>query len=232
MLRKIIFVLTACFILLSAGCAKDNNISVTKTPIHATLGTEANATPTPTPSPTPSPTEKPVYPTVEPGTGKYHGGIKSDAPYKYEAFDVTTHDSEAIQIFEGDSVALQFFATTTFNEVAFICPNMGDAIGNLTLRLYAWAGTYDATVAQAPLHEDTFVDYIDNSWLVLKFSPLPDGEYLLVAEDPVQNVGVWKTNPGWDAVRTWVNGEPIDGVIKNYIQYTNTPNNLFYKISE
>lgn len=229
-MKSKLLILCLCLILLLTSCkTPPEKPEATKTPIVAET---PEATPTPDITSTPEPTEEPVYPTVEPGTGKYHGGIVSDEPYKYEAFDVTTHDSVAIHIKPGDSAALQFFATTSFDEVGFICPSMSDNIGSLTLKLYAWMGTYANTVKQDPLYEQKFVDFPDNSWLVLNFEPLPDGEYLLVAEDPEQDVGVWKTNPGWDAVRTWVNGEPVEGVIKNYIKYTKTPKNLYYQITD
>lgn len=224
-----LLILFVGLVFLLTGCKAPEKPEATKTPIVAET---PDATSTPEKTPTPEPTEEPVYPTVEPGTGKYHGGIVSEDPYKYEAFDVTTHGSTAIHIRPGDSAALQFFATTSFDESGFICPSMSDNIGSLTLKLYAWMGTYAKTVEQEPLHEKTFVDFSDNSWLVLQFDPLPDGEYLLVAEDPEQDVGVWKTIPDWDAVRTWINGVPVEGVIKNYIRYTNTPKNLYYQITD
>ncbi len=229
MFRKILLVLALSLLVFAVGCAEEDKPETTKTPIVA-------FTPKPTEevkqTDTPAPTEVPVYTTVEPGTGKYHGGIKSENPYIYEAFDIITQDSGAIQLMSSDSAAIQFFATTTFDMVGFICPSMGDNIGNLTLKIYSWQGTYELTVKKEPLHTKEFVDYADNQWLDMEFEALPDGEYVLVAEDSVQNVGVWKTNEDWEGVRTYVNGEVILGAIKNHIRYTNTPTNLTYKLSD
>lgn len=230
MIRKLMFFLAVLVMIFAVSCTTDEDAPKgTNTPIVA-------STPEPTEEPvvtdTPEPTEIPVYPTIEPGTGNYHGGIESDDPYNYEAFDVTTHDSSSVQLAESDSVAIQFFATTTFDSVGFICPSMGDNIGNLTLKLYSWQGTYALTVAKEPLHQEEFADFDDNQWLKLEYEALPDGEYVLVAEDSVQDVGVWKTDEDWDGIRSFVNGVEVQGAIKNFIHYTNTPTNLFYELSD
>lgn len=113
-----LLILFVGLVFLLTGCKAPEKPEATKTPIVAET---PDATSTPEKTPTPEPTEEPVYPTVEPGTGKYHGGIVSEDPYKYEAFDVTTHDSTAIHIRPGDSAALQFFATPpSMNQALFV----------------------------------------------------------------------------------------------------------------
>ena len=229
--KRMILILCLVFVLIflvACGQGKEKE-EEKKTPV---IVSTPEATEVKTKEPTPEPTDVPVFTTVEPGTGLYHGGIISDDPYTYEAFDVTTHDSSAVTLVDTDTAAMQFFATTTFNEVAFICPSMGNNIGNLTLSLYAWQGSYELTVVSTPIASKEFVDYNDNSWLPLTFEAQVDGEYLLVASDPVENVGVWKTDDDFEGIRSYVNGVEVQGAIKNRIKYTNKPTNLFYKLSD
>ena len=52
----------------------------------------------------------------------------------------------------------------------------------ITFSVYKWEGTYDDTVAKAPVAEDSFT-MIDNVYQGITFEELPKGDYLFLAHD-------------------------------------------------
>lgn len=123
-------------------------------------------------------------------------------------------------------LSCRFGATAPFDRVVLSCPSWSDNVGTLTFRFYAWQGTHDATVAQAPLAEKTFVDYNDNSELGLEVD-CEAGEYLIELIDGDGGVGVWAFTD--TATGTWLyqNGVEMEGVFSMTIHYTETPEETF-----
>lgn len=170
--------------------------------------------------------------TVQPGKGTYSGGILSADPISAKIYNESVANG-IIQL--NTELSLQFFATSTFSEIALACPSFNDNLGTMTFSLYAWQGTYDKTLASKVIKTDTFVDYADNSMLKLTFTEaLPDGEYLLVltTETSDQGVGVWTKTAANEAQRVYVEGEVVEDVhLHLSIAYTNTPNKLYGPLS-
>lgn len=174
-------------------------------------------------------------PTIKPGTGAYSGGI-ADANTPIQA--ALCSEGFADQAPEAcvDTMAVQFFATTTFNSVEVVCPTWTQQTGHsITLKLFAWAGSYDATLLGNPIKESTFSDYKDGSNVKLEFSNQVDGEYLLELSNPdaKPGVGVWYKPNKFEGQRSYKSNEIWEDVaIRFYINYTQTPVKLYGPLSD
>ena len=85
----------------------------------------------PTAEPTEEPTPEPV-PTVEPGKETYAEGIKD--PDKGIRYTFRPSKGRADHIMINESLATQFFATTTFNKIELEC-QLHDNIGTIVMEL-------------------------------------------------------------------------------------------------
>ncbi len=114
-------------------------------------------------------------------------------------------NEEAVKLYEfpGDqnpvqlkdkNIAQYLMVDAPFSEIHLNCPSWSNNIGSMTLKLYVWQGDYDSTVKSEVIATETYVDYNDNAWLVLKANggAFAEGEYLWELSDPVENVGIWK----------------------------------------
>ena len=70
------------------------------------------------------------------------------------------------------NVGLKFTATAPFTAVTALCPSWGNAIGNLTFKLYKWNINYNTSVSGTPIAENTFVNFADGANLKLSFPRL------------------------------------------------------------
>ena len=87
------------------------------------------------------------------------------------------------------------------NQIAFLCPSWGDNKGTLTISIYKWDGDYNSSIAAMPIITNTFVDYEDNSTLILDLTDssgkgLVEGEYVWRIHDGADagdgtGVGIW-----------------------------------------
>lgn len=230
----IVFILSGC----SSGDGDKNGAKSTPTPA---IRTEApNITERPTQEPTAEPTQKPTpepVPTVEPGKETYAEGIKD--PEKGIRYSFRPQKGTPTHIMIQQSLATQFFATTTFNKIEVECPSYNDNLGTIVMELYKWMGSYELTLdkeSNPPVATKEFVDYTDNALLAIDFEePLVDGEYLLylTTPDPSEQVGVWATQDAEDLVtRTYRDDIEFEGIgFGPIVYYTKTPNKLFGPIS-
>ena len=239
---KIIALILACMlILLSAACGKNENDTA---PSAAPTATEsANSTQAPTFAPTQTPeaenTSAPeAKPTIKPGQLTYAGGILSEEAPKDPIMVCDTNATpNHLQIVE--DLAIQFFPTTSFKEVAICCPSYNDNVGTLTFALYAWMGSYESTLAGKAIKTETFENYNDNALLGLKFDEaLPDGEYILYLTTPKASdgVGTWGKVGNFEGQKVYVDGgnaldENSSFHVELRVTYVNTPNNLYGKLS-
>ncbi|MBE7058953.1 MAG: hypothetical protein E7387_07670 [Ruminococcaceae bacterium] len=234
------FVLVCMLLLLSVACGdneKDTAPSAVPTAAESAVPTEVpTSEPTQTPADnTPTPEAKP---TVKPGQLTYAGGILSEeAPQEPIMLCDTTATPNHLQIVE--DLAIQFFPSTSFTEVAICCPSYNDNVGTLTFALYAWMGSYESTLAGEAIKTQTFENYNDNALLGLKFEEaLPDGEYILLLTTPKASdgVGTWGKIGNFEGQKVYVDGgETLDENSSFHVElrvtYINTPNNLYGKLS-
>ena len=120
---------------------------------------------------------------------------------------------------EGSSIGVHFKIEEGFLEdFSVACPSWSNDIGSLTMRVYKWDSDYSTTVAGEPVAEETFVDYVDNDWIIMYFNDDgaigPEaGEYLVTLGDGVDEsgsgVGLWTYGPAEDPaiLSYWANGE-------------------------
>ena len=113
-------------------------------------------------------------------------GIVTAAAAEYEFQVLPTNTGVmAMTMDQNDSIGQRFKVTTSFTAIA---PQLADwgTPGKETLKvaLYAWAGSFDKTVAGEPIASKT-VDVQDNQlhWLELD-ATAPAGEYLLLGSEP------------------------------------------------
>lgn len=229
MKKCIILVLSLVCTLLLFSCKNTDSTDPTAKPDPTATTAEATPTAEPTAAPTPSPTKEPAA-TVEPGKETYAGSVD---PSKGLGVNLSPTTGTIKDEMLTDSLATQFFATTTFNKLDVNCVSYGNNIGRLTFTLYRWMGSYYATLESEPVATKEYVDFNDNS--VLSFplqEALPDGEYLIVltSENPDEGVGVY-TNEDTDAsdlkTRFYKNDEVVEGSgMYMAIHYTKTPTNV------
>lgn len=242
---RILLISICCLsIFVFAACAKtdDNEAQKSAAPTAAfsnepTATLEATATPNGTS--TLEPTEKPEpKPTVTPGQLTYAGGIASEEPPKEQIMICDLNGTPThFQIFE--DMAIQFFPTTAFTEVSVCCPSYSDNNGTLTFALYAWMGSYEATVSGKAIQTKTFENYADNALLTLTFEEaLPDGEYLLVMSTTTGSAGVgaWCKAGSFEGQKVYFDGgipitEQTELHVELRVSYVNTPNNMYGKLS-
>ncbi len=76
------------------------------------------------------------------------------------------------------------------DSVTVLSPGYSDAIGYLTIRVYNWAGSYQATLDSDIIAEKKFENYADNSFLNVDI-PNPTSGDILIHVCNGSSVGVW-----------------------------------------
>ncbi|MDD4772485.1 MAG: hypothetical protein PHZ09_02635 [Eubacteriales bacterium] len=202
--RSFLLTLTLIFVLtvFLTACQKESDLESADT----TAGENAETTVAPAEE-----TEEPEPETEAPPRDKY----------KYIDFyedDGGGHNPYSLMA-EGSSIGVHFKVEEGFLEDFSInCPSWSNDIGSLTMRVYKWDTDYASTVAASPVAEETFVDYVDNDWLIMYFDDdgakgLEAGEYLVTLGDGVDEsgsgVGLWTYGPIDDPaiVNYYANGE-------------------------
>lgn len=234
--------------LLFAGCGvPDHNGKTDITPGKGTASPAATVTvlPTenaaatdvpPTEVPTEKPTEKPALPTIEPGTGQYAEGIADpDSAAKVYFCENGISGQNQKAEYNTGSMCIQFFPTTTFDAIGVHCPTWTAKSGYyVTFYLYAWAGSYEATIQSDTIAEGEFSDWLDGEEVTLRFDePLPDGEYLLEMVCGGITTGVWYQPQEHVGQRAYRDDEIwYDASIRFCVYYTQTPNQPFGPLSD
>jgi len=118
------------------------------------------------------------------------------------------------------SVGMKFTATAPFTAVTAVCPSWGNAIGNLTFKLYKWNNSYDQSVIGTPIAQNTFVNFADGQDLKLVCPTQNAGDYVWQLSDGTETVGVWKwsTTTSTTAI-SFVNGVLVSGNYRSNIEY-------------
>lgn len=95
-------------------------------------------------------------------------------------------------------IGQRFTATQPFDGVEVNTPAWStNGVKGYTLRLYNWADTYEATVAQTPLATNVYTGIFDNFWYpVVSATTLPPGVYFWEMSEPTStsenfDVGMW-----------------------------------------
>lgn len=235
MKKYLVLSIIMIFALVFVSCSGngDDEPMETATPV---VTDTPESTDTPVPTDTPEPTAEPTpMPTTEPGTGEHAGEIISDEPITVDFYPNQWHDQDAVAI--TGSLAIQFFATTSFDKVGVIMPTWGATSGHAaTISLYAWQGSYDRTMLSDPITFEEFSDWEDGADVALEFDePLVDGEYLIeIYNEETPNVGVWyKIEEIVDYVRVYMDDEVWeDGPVRMFVNYTKTPTDVHGPIQE
>lgn len=129
--------------------------------------------------------------------------------------------------YPGDTSGMKFSAGSAFAGIRVRCPSWGNAIGDLTLSLYAWDNnSYASSVAQPPLASQTFVNFNDNAWLTLEFSLRTAGDYVWELSDARSEVGVWKYPEETAEITSYFNREAVSGDYQTQIKIGGSYSNL------
>ena len=237
MRKFLIIILSIGILLTTVSCNnKENSVGtpvITEKPTITPDNTEDN-TPKKTPEPTPDNTKEPLV-TVEPGTGKYSGGILDENKGTEAMLWQPNYGSEGQKPLENkEGIDIQFFATTTFNSIGVHCPTYEKTEGHIvTFMLFAWAGSYEATQLTEPIATSTFKDWKDGVRLGLDFDPLPDGEYLLSLIPDGELSAAWYYPEAHEGQRVYKAAEVVENAAVRFgIRYTKTPKNLYGPLSD
>ncbi|MBR5123686.1 MAG: hypothetical protein IKU90_01020, partial [Clostridia bacterium] len=96
----------------------------------------------------------------------------------------------------GQSLSYRAKLEYSFNSFGFSMPTWEKKDSKATLYLYAWKGTYEATVASEPIAKQVFDPLVDGHTNWVTFDPQPAGEYLFHIDNASYDAGVWgNTSP-------------------------------------
>lgn len=130
---------------------------------------------------------------------------------------------------EDDTVGIHFSIGGDAVFVGVGCPSWVDDYGTLTFKLYNFNKDYKTSISQNPIIENTFTDFIDNSYLGFEFTkanPLLAGEYVLEISDAKDEigfgVGIW-TNQKYPGQNFFEDGVYNDSLsARMYIEFKDT----------
>ncbi len=92
--------------------------------------------------------------------------------------------AESIPLQIASSYAIQFSTGMPFDKISIKCPSWSDNVGSLRWSLYAWQGSYLASIKGEVLATVDFVDFYDSHDLYFTFeNDITAGEYLLLIEN-------------------------------------------------
>lgn len=122
-----------------------------------------------------------------------------------EEFFTAEGGNSPITLNGGQRCGQRFTATLPFEGVDVNGPTWNvDGEKGMTIRLWEWVGSYEATVAQEPIAVSVLENLNDNDWFPC-YAPreLPPGQYFWEASDPTNSnpaaenpfqIGVWQHN--------------------------------------
>lgn len=141
-----------------------------------------------------------------------------------EEFFTAQGGNSPITLNGGQKCGQRFTATQPFEGIEVNGPTWSvSGEKGMTIRLYEWAGSYDATVAQAPIKVSILVDLADGGWFpAYAGSELPAGNYFWEASEPTNSnpeavdpfqIGCWLWNESrYEGGEAYFNGKPYDNV--------------------
>ena len=143
----------------------------------------------------------------------------SAAPKKEHSIQNGTGKREPIRIGEGFSYRAKL--EYAFNSFGFCMPTWEKKDSKSTLYLYAWKGTYEATLAAEPIAKQVFDPMVDGHTNWVTFDPQPAGEYLFHIADASYDAGVWtNTLPTGSKGFLYLNGKEQRGEPELSIRFT------------
>ncbi len=143
----------------------------------------------------------------------------SAAPKKEYSIQNGTGKREPIRIGEGFSYRAN--VKYSFNSFGFSMPTWEKKDSKSTLYLYAWKGTYEATLAAEPIAKQVFDPMVDGHTNWVTFDPQPAGEYLFHIADASYDAGVWtNTLPTGSKGFLYLNGKEQRGEPELSIRFT------------
>lgn len=144
--------------------------------------------------------------------------------FEGEVFLFSTDEEHVpVLIGENDFAGARFQAQMPTNRIRVSCPSYSNGIGSLTLSLYQWRGSVEASREEKPIARKRYVDFSDNEALALSFEPLPAGEYYWELSEAEEKVGVWKRPQTVDGVRSFFNSQEVNGAYEMRVQYVELP---------
>jgi len=122
---------------------------------------------------------------------------------------------------QAETAGMLIIVDSSFTGISVRCPSWSNNIGNLTLKIYPWiSGGYPTSVLGTPFAEKEFINFEDNGSLRLDFDELPAGNYVWELSNATEVVGVWKYEESSGNIRSYFNGEVIDGNYESNIYFT------------
>jgi hypothetical protein len=234
-MKRIILLLVLVLILTTfVGCKEldESNIPTTTLRIRTEIPS-TSVEPTISITVAPTATKAPIA-TVEPGKETYSGGILDENVGIW--FTYMPESGRTDHRMLNESLAIQFFATASFDKIQISCPSYSDNEGTITIELFKWQGAYFDTINREKnpaVASIDYVDYKDNATLTLSVDIQQDGEYLLYLTTPnkEKQVGVWaKYDVNESELMSRAYYDDIiweGGSFGPTIHYTKTPNVLF-----
>lgn len=113
--------------------------------------------------------------------------------------------------YPGGTAGMRFSAGSPFDGIRVRCPSWGNNVGDLTLSLYRWVGSYALSVALSPVTQKTFANFADNAWLTLTFSQRSAGTYLWELSRAREVVGVWKYPQETSGITSYFSRSSVSG---------------------
>jgi hypothetical protein len=133
--------------------------------------------------------------------------------------DIILGNSTGAEQLSGGSFGMKFTAGQAFASFTVRCPSWSTSNSSLTLSLYKWEGSWNASVAGQPLASQRFENYADNSNLTVNGSAkFPAGDYLWVAGDGVNSAGVY-TGDVVAGTQAFKNGSTVSRSYDSYVSY-------------
>ncbi len=88
------------------------------------------------------------------------------------------------------SVGVRHHVAAAFSGVNFLMATFKNSDIQIRMSVYEWKGSYDDTVAEAPVATDTLT-MSDNAVQGISFDSLPAGDYLFLAHEPTATAGMY-----------------------------------------
>jgi len=145
-----------------------------------------------------------------------------------EDFYTMEGDHSPIDLLGGRRAGQRFTATLPFDGIEVHGPTWSvDGQKGMTIRLWSWAGSYDATVEQDPLAVSVLEQLDDNNWHpCVADTTLEPGVYFWEISEPTnpfnpddKQIGAWLSNESVYADgEAYVNGEPVQEVSATWVR--------------
>lgn len=120
-----------------------------------------------------------------------------------------------------DTCSYRAIVNEPFTAFAFFLPTWEQTDSGATLSVYAWQGSYDATLAQTPLASQSFSPLQDGGCYFVECDEQPAGEYLFHISNVRSTVGVWlNSSPVQSKGFLYVNGVEQRGEPELWLRLT------------